>query len=142
METVSLDGKGTYTLIMHLKGGRKLRVGAIGEIYFEAGYYAYTGSALGSGGFSRIRRHLGVSAGLNRTRKWHIDYLLPYVEVVLTVTSVRPECSVAKGIDAVLPRVTGFGCSDCRCQSHLHYSQALESMMAAVKKAHRVSGHI
>ncbi|HMK46782.1 MAG TPA: DUF123 domain-containing protein [Methanocella sp.] len=125
---------------MHLQDGRKLRVGALGEIYFESGYYAYTGSALGAGGFCRIRRHLEVSAGSNRTRKWHIDYLLPYVKVISVVTSARPECSVAKGIDAVLPRITGFGCSDCRCQSHLHYSQTLESMTTTVKKAHRVSG--
>jgi len=133
-----LEGKGTYTLIMQLKAGHKLRVGAIGEIYFEEGFYAYTGSALGAGGFSRVKRHIDVAAGNNRTRKWHIDYLLPNVEVLQTVTSVRPECSVATGIDAILPRVAGFGCSDCRCQSHLHYSQSIDSMVKAVRKAHRV----
>ncbi|CAJ37285.1 GIY-YIG nuclease family protein [Methanocella arvoryzae] len=133
-----MEGKGTYTLIMQLKEGRKLRVGALGEIYFEEGFYAYTGSALGSGGFSRIKRHLDVAAGKNSTRKWHIDYLLPHSDVLQTVTSVRPECSVAAGIDAVLPRIAGFGCSDCRCQSHLHYSRTLDSMVNAVRKAHRV----
>lgn len=133
-----MEGKGTYTLILHLKEGRKLRVGALGEIYFEEGFYAYTGSALGAGGFSRVKRHLEVASGANSTRKWHIDYLLPCAEVLETVTSVRPECSVAEAIDAVLPRISGFGCSDCRCQSHLHYSRTLDSMVKAVRRAHRV----
>jgi Uri superfamily endonuclease len=135
---VSLEGRGTYTLVMRLEQGRMLKVGALGEIFFDEGYYAYTGSALGAGGFSRVRRHLDVAGGRNSTRKWHIDYLLPYVEVLETITTARTECSVAAGIDSVLSRVSGFGCSDCRCQSHLHYSRTMDSMMRAVKTAHRV----
>ena len=134
----ALEGKGTYTLILHLPQERKLRIGAIGDIHFDEGYYAYTGSALGPGGFSRISRHRDVAAGRNRARQWHIDYLLPYAEIVDAVTSHRPECSVARAIDKELARIAGFGCSDCNCPAHLHYSPALETMRAVVRKAHRV----
>ncbi len=132
------EGKGTYTLIMRLQEGRRLKIGALGEIHFDEGFYAYTGSALGAGGFARVARHRDVSAGKNRTKQWHIDYLLPFVEIVETITSPRLECSVAAGIDRELSRVAGFGCSDCHCASHLHYSRDLVVMRRVVKQAHRV----
>jgi Uri superfamily endonuclease len=134
----TFDGKGTYTLVMHLREGRKLKIGALGEIFFDEGYYAYTGSALGSGGFSRVARHKEVADGKNRTKQWHIDYLLPHVEIVETVTSPRLECSVAAGIGRKLSRTPGFGCSDCHCPSHLHYSRDPETMLKVVRQAHRV----
>ena len=134
----SFEGKGTYTLVMRLREGRKLKIGALGEIFFDEGFYAYTGSALGSGGFSRVARHQEVAAGKNRTKQWHIDYLLPHVEVVDTITSPRLECTVAAQIDRTLPRVAGFGCSDCSCPSHLHYSRDYEAMHKVVRQAHRV----
>jgi endonuclease-3 len=134
----SFEGKGTYTLVMRLQEGRKLKIGALGDIYFDEGFYAYTGSALGAGGFSRVARHKEVSAGKNRTKQWHIDYLLPYVEIVETVTSPRLECSVAAGIDRELSRIAGFGCSDCHCPSHLHYTRDLGIMLKVVRQAHRV----
>jgi Uri superfamily endonuclease len=134
----SLEGKGTYTLVMHLQKGHKLKIGALGEIYFDEGFYAYTGSALGAGGFSRVARHRDVATGKNHTKRWHIDYLLPCVEIVETVTSPRIECSVAAGIDRELSRIAGFGCSDCHCPSHLHYSRDFDLMLRVVRQAHRV----
>nr|WP_255668294.1 DUF123 domain-containing protein [Methanocella sp. CWC-04] len=123
---------------MHLKKGQKLKVGAIGDIYFDEGYYAYTGSALGRSGYARVRRHLNVASGKNATRRWHIDYLLPYVEVIDIITSPRPECSVAESIDGVLSRISGFGCSDCKCLSHLHFSNDMDVMMRVVRESHRI----
>jgi Uncharacterized conserved protein len=134
----SFEGKGTYTLVMCLQEGHKLKVGALGEIHFDEGFYAYTGSALGAGGFSRVARHRDVAAGKNRTKRWHIDYLLPFVDIVETVTSSRIECSVAADIDRELSRVSGFGCSDCHCPSHLHYSRDFDAMLRTVMQAHRV----
>jgi endonuclease-3 len=134
----SFEGKGTYTLVMRLQEGRKLKIGALGEIYFDEGFYAYTGSALGAGGFSRVARHKEVSAGRNRAKQWHIDYLLPCVEIVETITSPRLECSVAAGIDRELSRIAGFGCSDCNCPSHLHYTRDFDAMIRVVRQAHRV----
>jgi Uri superfamily endonuclease len=94
--------------------------------------------ALGSGGFSRVARHKEIAEGKNRTKQWHIDYLLPYVEIVETVTSPRLGCSVAAGIGRELSRTPGFGRSDCHCPSHLHYSSDLETMLKVVRQAHRV----
>ena len=133
-----MEDKGTYTLVMKLNEQLRIKVGALGEVFFDEGYYAYTGSALGNAGFARIRRHRDVAEHKNKTRQWHIDYLLPYVEIVEIITSPRPECTVALGIDRRLARVTGFGCSDCRCLSHLHYAESLESMKKAVRLAHKV----
>ena len=132
-------GKGTYTLILFLKEPMRLKVGALGELYFNEGYYAYTGSALGSGGFVRVKRHKSVAAGKNKVRQWHIDYLLPHAEMVDVVTSPRPECSVAGSIDQYLARVPRFGCSDCRCPTHLHYDEDLEKMKKVVREAHHIS---
>lgn len=122
---------------MKLSQGVRINVGALGEVYFEEGFYAYTGSALGKQGYSRIRRHLDVASGRNATRQWHIDYLLPNVEVIETVRSPRPECSVAGDVDKALARIPGFGCSDCRCKSHLHYADSIDTMKKAVFSAHR-----
>ena len=132
-------GRGTYTLIMFLKEPRRIKIGALGELFFSEGYYAYTGSALGNGGFSRVKRHRAVSDGKNKARQWHIDYLLPYAEVVDVATSPRPECTVASGIDRQLARIPGFGCSDCRCLSHLHYSEGIEKIKKAVYEAHHIT---
>jgi len=131
--------KGTYTLILFLKEPMRLKIGALGELYFHEGYYAYTGSALGSGGFVRVKRHKSVAAGKNKVRQWHIDYLLPFAEVVDVVTSPRPECSVAGSIDQYLARVPKFGCSDCRCPTHLHYAEDLEKLKKVVNGAHHVT---
>jgi Uri superfamily endonuclease len=124
---------------MLLKEPRRLKIGALGELYFNEGYYAYTGSALGGGGFARVGRHKAVASGKNRTKQWHIDYLLPFVDVAEVVTSPRPECAVASDIDRRLARVPGFGCSDCRCPSHLHYSEDAGIMKKAVGEAHQVA---
>ncbi len=137
--TVEDAGRGTYTLIMFLKEPRRLKIGALGELYFNEGYYAYTGSALGGGGFARVRRHKAVASGKNRTKQWHIDYILPHVDVAEVVTSPRPECTIASSIDRHLARVPGFGCSDCRCPTHLHYSEDLGKMKKAVYEAHHVA---
>jgi len=54
--------KGTYVLILILPERKKIDVGALGEINFEPGYYAYVGSALG-GMEGRIGRHLKRGKG-------------------------------------------------------------------------------
>jgi hypothetical protein len=40
---------GTYTLLVELPEGTYLEIGALGTRTLDAGWYAYTGSALGSG---------------------------------------------------------------------------------------------
>jgi len=113
--------KGIYCLVF--KNPRiRLRVGALGEMEFSPGWHIYVGSALGNAGFSRVRRHIALSAGKNRAPRWHVDYLLLSPEIHLESifcghTGERLECVLAGLLGGEC--VPGFGCSDCRCGSHL-----------------------
>lgn len=116
--------KGVYVLVLRLDEDRVIRAGSIGEVYFKKGFYAYTGSALSQGGFKRVARHFNVASGKNKTRKWHIDYLLPHSEVmcaVLLPTDKALECEVAKSFGH-FSGIKSFGCSDCSCKTHLFYA--------------------
>jgi Uri superfamily endonuclease len=131
---------GIYTLILYLETAREIKVGALGAMVFSAGYYSYTGSARGSGGLKRVDRHLLVLNGQKKTRRWHIDYLLPntcFRGIFITKTLQDLECQIAGSIARKLEPMKGFGCTDCNCISHLYYSKDLQNMREAVSKAHR-----
>ena len=131
--------KGIYTLVLHLPSPEAIAVGALGQIEFPEGYYAYTGSARGPGGFRRIDRHKRILSGENKTRRWHIDYLLPHtvlVDVICSPTAHNLECAIAKAIGERMSPVPRFGCSDCRCISHLHHSTEREDAIESVHLAH------
>jgi len=131
---------GTYTLVLERASGGPIEVGALGEVDFPAGWYAYTGSALGPGGFSRVERHRAVASGENDARHWHVDYLLGEdgTRVETVVRSVADiECAVARRLaDAVDDSVPEFGCSDCDCRSHLVGCDERAALVAAVERAH------
>ena len=114
-----------------------LSVGSLGTIKFNQGYYAYTGSARGAGGFKRVERHIRVSA-LANVRRWHIDYILPYSKIVDVVKSNGDECEIARRIGRSLTPIPNFGCSDCGCDSHLHYCADLDKLKRTVSNAHKV----
>ena len=130
---MSKPAKGTYALVLHLKGREEITVGKLGTFAFPAGYYLYVGSALGPGGLeARLARHCRRDKKLH----WHVDYLLErahLVEVWSTVSTDRLECFWAQALvlydkyraarqlpGSEIP-VPGFGSSDCRCPSHLIY---------------------
>jgi Uri superfamily endonuclease len=112
--------KGTYCLIIHVNRDITLRVGKkLGSIIFDEGYYVYVGSALNSLE-SRLKRHLSDDKKLF----WHVDYLLSssdaeLVEIVFAVDGSRWECVLASMIGMEGVEIRGFGCSDCKCISHL-----------------------
>lgn len=117
--------KGVYVLILRLKESKDIRVGKLGRLHFRRGYYSYVGSAQGSGGEKRIKRHFNVARGKNTTRKWHIDFLLPHSEVICAVFSPTVddlECVVAKLLGKYSEALPAFGCSDCTCESHLFFT--------------------
>jgi len=135
------NGKGTYSLILALDEDIDTAVGALGTKKFLAGFYAYTGSARGAGGFARVIRHLGVAAGNNLTRHWHIDYLLPHTRpkgIVLTCTDLDIECTISKSIGHTTQTINGFGCSDCGCSGHLHFENDFERLFNVVTDAHTI----
>ncbi|MEI6293024.1 MAG: GIY-YIG nuclease family protein [Methanomicrobiales archaeon] len=115
--------KGVYCLVLSNRPCT-IRVGALGHLVFPGGWHVYAGSAQGPGGLKRVQRHISLAVSPKHTRRWHIDYLLGDVCVTLqsaicAQTTRLVECELAKAIGGV--PVTGFGCSDCRCSSHLFY---------------------
>ena len=117
--------KGIYVLILRLNNDTDIMVGKLGELKFRAGFYTYVGSALGTGGFKRVTRHFNVANGKNLLRKWHVDYLLPQTDVISAVllpTDEALECTVAEKFADNFEEITGFGCTDCMCRSHLFFS--------------------
>ena len=112
--------KGTYVLLIRLKRDRKIRVGSLGFVGFRKGYYAYVGSGMGSLE-KRIERHLKSG----KKKFWHIDYLLAKgsISKVVYFESGRKECELAKKIAETSKGISKFGSSDCKCRSHLFYSE-------------------
>lgn len=136
------DGGGTYTLLLDLEEPAAVEFGAAGVRELRAGRYAYTGSALGPGGFARIARHRRVAAGDHDVRHWHVDYLLghPHARLVGDVRSpgADVECTIARTIargDGTEP-VPGVGASDCDCGSHLAFARRASALTRAVQRAH------
>jgi Uri superfamily endonuclease len=130
--------KGTYTLLIELAADATVEFGAAGERDLPAGWYAYTGSAFGTGGFSRVERHRALARGERNARHWHVDYLLgtPESQVAEAVKSVdaKIECEVSRNLDA--KPIAGLGASDCDCDSHLRHAPEREELAGDVRAAH------
>ncbi len=115
---------GSYILVIEVAKPLDAKIGALGKIAFDKGYYAYVGSAL-NGITARILRHIKTNAGKTAKFRWHIDYLLPSKHVFLRKihcfnSKQRLECRIARIISENAEPVPGFGCSDCGCKSHLY----------------------
>ena len=120
--------KGTYILIAQVLQMKRLVIGSLGDFDIVPGFYAYVGSAFGSGGLrARIGHHLKSTAEPH----WHIDYLLQVatpVEVWLATADRKLEHRWAELLeDATGFRVPilRFGSSDYHRSrsSHLFYSK-------------------
>jgi len=132
---------GTYTLLIRVPTAVTVDVGALGSHELSAGAYAYTGSAFGAGGFSRVDRHRRVARGDHDVRHWHIDYLLGHADTdldrVVRSVGVDVECSVADRLP--MGPVDGFGASDCDCESHLARGATLNGLATRVRDAHEAA---
>lgn len=109
---------GTYALLMHCQKAGRVRVGRLGWLTLQCGYYVYVGSALGPGG---LEARLGHHRRIARRPHWHIDYLrrrCKLVEVYSLESAERLECQWAHTLGE---GIAGFGASDCRCRSHLFF---------------------
>jgi len=116
--------KGTYCLCINVEKDISIKVGALGEIDFPSGPYIYVGSALNSL-LPRLERHLKNSRGEHDVTHWHIDYLLrdPNVSIesiYMNDNGEKLECAIADKIAERGEPTPWFGCSDCRCVSHLY----------------------
>ncbi|QYZ79343.1 DUF123 domain-containing protein [Methanofollis formosanus] len=116
--------RGIYCLVFQNRAVT-LGIGALGEVAFREGWHLYVGSAQGPGGLgARVGRHVHLAADKDRRPRWHVDRLLLSGAFVLrgavcAATDDDLECGLAAAIGG--EAVEGFGCSDCRCFSHLFY---------------------
>lgn len=112
--------KGSYILILENDGVCDIRVGGLGVLKFDRGFYAYIGSMFGSGGLeARIRRYF-----VGGRKHWHIDYILDHMRIVEVF--VLPEKDYESLVANVAVKrfnyVKDFGCSDKKNDiSHLLY---------------------
>ncbi|MDR1690542.1 MAG: GIY-YIG nuclease family protein [Candidatus Methanoplasma sp.] len=109
--------KGTYLLIFDMPE-TEMEVGALGIMRFEEGTYCYVGSAM-SGLDQRISRHMSKDKKL----RWHIDYLTMRGGNMTAYESANgeDECELGRIVEESGGSgcIKGFGCSDCRCSTHL-----------------------
>ena len=127
--------KGTYCLLIRLENDQTIEIGKKGKINFIKGYYVYIGSAMNSLD-GRIRRHLGNEKKLH----WHVDYLLEnhysrINDVYLSDDGIKHECELAGLIASEGAEILGFGCSDCKCNSHLIYFSSEDGAATACIKS-------
>jgi len=114
----ALGDAGAYIFLMWNDHDRTIPVGALGELFFPRGIYAYAGSAL-----RNLPHRLARHARRDKPLKWHVDHLstrFAPLGAVAVETARRLECDLAAALGrAALRAFPGFGCSDCRCASHL-----------------------
>jgi Uri superfamily endonuclease len=124
-QTLTLEPvPGTYALLLWSPIESKIRVGRLGHLLLQPGFYVYVGSALGSGGVrARVAHHLRPA----ERPHWHIDYLRAHTAVEAVWFSYdrkSREHSWARrfaDMKGASQPMAGFGSSDCDCQSHLFY---------------------
>ena len=113
--------RGIYVLIIKVGKDTEVNVGALCRIAFTTGLYAYIGSSQ-TNLEQRIRRHLRKE----KKKFWHIDYLLDndatkIIKVFVKKANKLEECKIAKTICKKSKPISGFGSSDCNCESHLFH---------------------
>jgi Uri superfamily endonuclease len=115
--------KGIYVLIIQINQTIQPKIGALGELTFTEGLYAYVGSA---------QNNLELRVARHRRREkrlfWHIDYLLNNEAAKVMTVYYKPgrkteECKIASLLEANAQPIARFGCSDCTCSSHLFHAQ-------------------
>jgi Uri superfamily endonuclease len=109
--------KGVYVVFFSLKQAETIRIGALGEIVFESGLYAYVGS-----GRNSVEKRIGRHFSSSENSFWHIDYFSEKAEPVdyfVLPEESSYECFLADKLESWGEEVDGFGSSDCDCNSHL-----------------------
>jgi Uri superfamily endonuclease len=115
---------GTYALVLRSHSKAIVQIGLWGRIALKPGYYIYIGSAFGPGGVkARVLRHYRRI----KSHHWHIDYLREFVSPTIVWYSHEARRLDHKWAQALSEKscispIKGFGCSDCKCYSHLFYT--------------------
>ncbi len=112
---------GTYALILQSNSKATVQIGQWGKLVIEPSYYIYVGSAFGPGGVrARVLRHFRQA----KAKHWHIDYLREFTNPVYAwcnYGSIHLEHEWAQLFSNMANTfsIKGFGCSDCKCHTHL-----------------------
>jgi Uri superfamily endonuclease len=137
------EEKGTYIFLMAVSRMSRLQIGRLGSFDIIPGYYAYVGSAFGSGGLrARLGHHLESAAQPH----WHIDFLLTVAvpaEIWYAISDRKLEHDWAELLQKAsffrepIPR---FGSSDYRRSrtSHLFFAKRRPSFRWFETKVHEV----
>ena len=130
---------GTYAIILTPNSGKSIKIGKLGMLKLQAGYYIYIGSAFGPGGLAaRIAHHQRIS----QRPRWHIDYLRAAAEIIEIWYTYDPRrmehnwaetLNAVKGVRAPFP---GFGSSDCSCKAHLYFIESKPSIASFRRRLH------
>jgi sugar fermentation stimulation protein A len=125
-----IEDTGSYLLVLKLERERLIKIGRLGEVMFREGYYIYVGSAMRNLR-ARIERHRRKGKKLH----WHIDYLTWVADGFDSIpirSSQRQECEIAQAMSSLMKiGPSGFGSSDCRCLTHLFWSERNPVQMGA-----------
>ena len=107
--------KGSYLLILSVKGRIVFKPGALPKVELPPGCYVYVGSAKGPGGFEkRVSRHLKKV----KKARWHIDYLTSIKEVEIESIFYTPPEYNESVLSSLLESIgfrkvlKGFGATD------------------------------
>lgn len=109
--------KAVYGVLLKLKEQEEIDIGALGVRSFSPGIYVYVGSAMNSVE-KRLERHFSDV----ENRHWHIDYFSREAEAIDHLVIPEDsgfECKLAEIVSRLGEPISGFGCSDCNCGSHL-----------------------
>lgn len=125
---------GTYALVLTPRGTGTIRIGQLGGLQLQPGFYVYVGSAFGPGGIrARLTHHLHPSPRPH----WHIDYLKAHANVAevwccYARRSLEHKWARKLGMQpgASIP-LAGFGSTDCNCESHLYFFPNCPSRLRA-----------
>ena len=125
--------EGIYVLVIQVEEDIEAKVGALGRKTFTKGFYAYVGSVQTNMG-QRIKRHLASK----KRRFWHIDYLLDnpktkIIKVLFKEGDKTEECKTASYLSEKGELIASFGCSDCKCKSHLFHVENFRFLLGTMR---------
>ncbi len=116
--TEELGNHGDYILVLYADQDKIIQVGENKTFFFRKGYYVYVGSAK-KNLLQRMNRH----RRLRKKMHWHIDYLRKETEfagIIPIRTKEDLEHKLAERLSSISSwQIEGFGCTDCRCFSHI-----------------------
>ncbi|MCD6476680.1 MAG: GIY-YIG nuclease family protein [Candidatus Aenigmarchaeota archaeon] len=121
--------KGIYILLIRISKNIQVKIGSLGKINFNKGIYAYVGSAQNNLE-KRVQRHKAK----NKKLRWHIDYLLnnkfvKIIKIFYKNSGKKEECKIAKKLNKTEKPILNFGCSDCKCKSHLFKIKNMKNIL-------------